>query len=55
MIKLFASIIVFIILSTWNFELLINRESSTIYTLLSILIESILFYFLIYKPIKKQL
>jgi len=53
--KILLCVIAFIICSTWICEFLINRVSSTTYLLLAILIEAILFYFLIYKPIKKQL
>jgi len=55
MIRLLAGLIAFVILTTIIFEYLINRTSSTFYTLLALTIESVIFYFLIYKPTKKLL
>ena len=46
-------IVLFIVLSTLNFEYLINRQSSTLLLLTSIVLEIVLFYFLIFKLIKQ--
>jgi len=58
MIKKFALIaiclIAFIILTTFNFEYLVNRQSSTLLAIVAIVSEMLLVYFLIYKPIKSQ-
>ncbi len=48
-------ILLFIGLSTVNFEYLVNRQSSTFLLILAIVIEILIFYFLIYQPIKKHL
>ena len=52
---LIFQILLFIAISTVNFEYLVNRQSSTPLLILAILIELIAFYFLIYQPIKKRL
>ncbi|NML20816.1 hypothetical protein HHL16_08020 [Pseudoflavitalea sp. G-6-1-2] len=46
-------IIAFIALTTVNVEYLINRSSSTALLILAIVIEAILFQFLLLPPIKK--
>jgi hypothetical protein len=52
---LVLQILLFIAITTVNFEYLVNRQSSTLFLVLAILIELIAFYFLIYQPIKKRL
>ncbi|HYJ37151.1 MAG TPA: hypothetical protein VEV87_00985 [Chitinophagaceae bacterium] len=52
---LVLQILLFIAITTVNFEYLVNRQSSTLFLILAILIELIAFYFLIYQPIKKRL
>jgi len=47
--------IVFILLSTLNFEYLFNRQSNTLFSLLCLLIEVVLFYFLLLPLFKKLL
>jgi len=48
-------VLLFIGLTTANFEYLVNRQSSTLLLIAAILIEIVIFYFLIYQPIKKYL
>lgn len=48
-------IILFIVASTLNFEYLLNRQSSTVLSALCIVIEFLLFYFLILPLLKKLL
>ena len=59
MVKKFALIaicvIAFIILTTFNFEYLVNRQSSTALAILALVNEILLIYFLIYKPVKYAL
>jgi hypothetical protein len=52
---LVLQILLFIGITTVNFEYLVNRQSSTLLLILAIVIELIIFYFLIYQPIKKRL
>ena len=52
---LVIQILLFIAISTVNFEYLVNRQSSTLLLIVAIFIELIAFYFLIYQPIKKRL
>jgi len=47
-------VLLFIGLTTVNFEYLVNRQSSTLLLIVAILIEIVIFYFLIYQPIKKH-
>lgn len=42
-----ARIIVFIILTSWNFEYLVNRESDTLLFVLALAVEVLLFWLLI--------
>lgn len=46
-------ILLFLVLSTINFEYLINRQSNWLLFLLAIVIELVLIYLLIYPLIKK--
>jgi len=52
---LILQILLFIGITTVNFEYLVNRQSSTLLLIVAILVELITFYFLIYQPIKKRL
>ena len=47
-------VLLFIGLTTVNFEYLVNRQSSTLLLIVAILVEIVIFYFLIYQPIKKH-
>lgn len=55
MLKILLKIIVFIAVTTVLAEYLINRSSSTLFTVLFIAIEISLFLLLFYKPIKTLL
>lgn len=52
---LLCKIIAFIVLSTLNFEYLINRESNTIVSILGVLLELAMLFFFFYTDIKKLL
>lgn len=51
--KYFLLVVLFIVITTLNFEYLINRVSSTALSLLAVAIEIAAIYFIIYKPFKK--
>jgi hypothetical protein len=53
--KILFCIIAFIVLTTLNFEYLINRQGSTMLLVLAALIEIGLAYFLLFIHIKKHL
>lgn len=55
LLKFMVYLFTFIILTTFNCEYFINRQSSTPYLILALIIEFILFYFLIIKPTKKYI
>lgn len=50
---LLCKIIAFIVLSTLNFEYLINRESNTLISILGILLELVMLFLFFYTDIKK--
>ncbi|HQW13375.1 MAG TPA: hypothetical protein PLS07_15610 [Niabella sp.] len=52
MIKTILKILAFIAITTVLAEYLINRASSTLYTILFVAIEIVLLFLLFYKPIK---
>jgi hypothetical protein len=53
--KYIVFLLLFIGLTTANFEYLVNRQSSTMLLVIAIAIEILLIYFLIYIPLKKHL
>jgi hypothetical protein len=53
--KYIVFLLLFIGLTTVNFEYLVNRQSSTLLLIIAIAIEILLTYFLIYKPVKEHL
>lgn len=52
-LRVMIGVIVFLIISSFGAEYLINRSDSTIFVSLFLLVESVLLYFLIIKPLFK--
>lgn len=52
--KIILCVLAFIILSTLNFEYLINRGESTVLFIAAIVIEILAFYLIIYLPLIKK-